>query len=42
MCTPGLKTPTCNRFVTNPAYAGFVVYAAVVSNNLRKLTRVNA
>jgi len=40
MCIRGLKTPTCNGFVINPAQAGFVVSGAAVSNNLRKSNKL--
>lgn len=40
MCTRGLKTPSCNRFVTNPVLAGFVVSGVTAPNNLRKSTKL--
>ncbi len=36
----GLKTPTCNRFFTNPAQAGFVICAGGPSNNLHKSNKL--
>lgn len=40
MCIPALKTPSCNRFVTNPAKAGFVVSGATAPNNLHKSNKL--
>jgi len=40
MCTPGLKTPTCNRCVTNPALAGFVVSGALRQTICKKTCKL--
>ncbi len=40
MCIRASKTRTCNRCVTNPASAGFVVYGDRLSNYLRKTAKL--